>query len=133
MKYLKSLLIASLFFCFYANAQSIDMPLETVKSMLCKKWVNEYTIYGEQKVYNQKGVPAIYYEFKLDNTFSSYTNNPDDRIIGTWEYIPEKKMIRFGTKGKYDTVFSLAGNKLVTQIKVVEGTPPIFLVFKSSN
>ena len=133
MKYFKLVLIASLFLCVYGNAQSISFPIDRIKTLLCKKWKDEYVIYGEQKVYNAKGVPDAYYEFKRDNTFLSYTDRPADRIVGTWEYIPDKKMIKFGTKGKYDTVFSLEENKLVTQIKVVEGTPRIFIVFKVSN
>ena len=133
MKYSKLILIANLFFCFYSNAQTIDMPIDRVKSLLCKKWTNEYDIYGEQKVYRAKGVQNSYYEFKKNNTFLSYTDTPNERIVGTWEYIPEKKLIKFGANGKYDTVFSIEENKLVTQIKVAEGTPHIFRVFKTSN
>ncbi len=114
-------------------AQSIDPSMDRVKSLLCKKWINEYDIYGAQKIYNGKGVPNTYYEFKKDNTFLAYTDTPNDRTVGTWEYIPEKKMIKFGAKGKYDTVLSLEENKLVTQVKVAEGTPHTFLVFKVSN
>ncbi len=133
MNFSKLVLLASLFFCFSGNAQSIDLSVDRVKSLLCKKWINEYDIYGEQKIYNGKGVSNTYYEFKKDNTFLTYTDTSNDRIVGTWEYIPEKKMIKFGAKGKVDTVFSLEENKIVTQVKVAEGTPLTFLVFKPSN
>jgi hypothetical protein len=108
------------------------MSINTVKSLLCKKWVSDYSIYGKQKVYNQNGVPHTYYEFKKDNTFLFYSSTDSVHGVGIWEYIPEKKMIRFGIKGKYDTVFSLTEDILTTQVKVVEETPKIFLVFKSS-
>ncbi len=131
------ILILATFSFFHCNSQSIDMPISKIKTLLCKKWIPEYDTYGNQKIYKdpKSHFPKTYYEFKNDNTLLVYDEGQDIQkgIHGTWEYIPEKKQLRFGAKGKYDTVFSLEENKLITQIKVVEGTPLILHVFKVSN
>jgi hypothetical protein len=133
MKYPFIAIILSQLFCFNSIAQSTDMSIGRVKALLCKKWVRDYIQYGDQKIYNSANSADYYYEFKDNNIFYAYTSTDKTRSNGTWEFISEKKLIKFGAKGNFDTVYSLAENKLVTQVKVAEGTPRIFQVFKVSN
>ncbi len=126
-------LVICIVFSNFTKAQEVDMPIDKLKSLLCRKWIEYGLILGDKKIeYGTDNKPQ-YYVFKNDFTFLFYTNVSKDPIVGNWKYLPEEKTIKFGAKGKFDKVYSVSETELRTEITVAKGTPRTFIILKPSN
>jgi hypothetical protein len=80
-------------YCLPIHAQKINLPAESVKTLLCKKWEVSYVLNGTMRIDMPPGVPVMNYEFKKDNTFLLSDSKSNEVHKGTWVYDPTKKTI----------------------------------------
>jgi hypothetical protein len=118
-----------------SNGQSINLSMDSITTLLCKKWEVDYAIMGNEKIGRGPGAPEINYEFKKDKTYLATTNDPKDNIKGTWSYDAKKKIIKLIEKGKTNmSIISLKQGELVMLADLSDVTPDdpmaIKLVYK---
>jgi len=95
-------------------AQNINVPLDSVQTILCKKWEVDYVLMGGMKIGRIPGAAEINYEFNKDKTFLMTSNDPKDKKKGTWSYDPKKKSIKLTLSGGTNTqIVSLKKGELV--------------------
>lgn len=116
-------------------AQNIAIPLDSVRTLLCKTWEVDYALMGRMKIGRMPGASEINYEFNKDNTFIMTGNNPKDKKKGTWSYAPKKKIIKLTVDGRSNTsIVSLKEGEFVMLADTKSATPDdpteIKLVYK---
>ena len=117
--------------------QAVDMPLDSVKQLLCKKWVFEYGVLGGQKIGAIPGAETMNFEFKKDGTVLVTSTGLKKPLPGTWIYDAAKKLVRVRTdKQNRTTITSLKKTEMVLQIDTKDVTPsdptPATFVYKVS-
>ena len=95
---MKALYTLSILFIFSATSigQTINIPADSIKSILCHKWVFDYITMGGNRLPSQESTT---YEFFSDNTFRRW-NDSEKPESGTWNYEPEKKWLHLKIKKK---------------------------------
>jgi len=120
------------------HAQKIDLPLDQLQTLLCRKWQTAYSMMGNMRIDMAPGAPAMTFEFKKDGTFLSTTGRPREIAKGTWTYVAGKKIIQLLIEGRSNfTIVSLNEKELVMSADMKEATPddptPITIVYKISD
>jgi hypothetical protein len=116
-------------------SQSIDLPADSVTTLLCKKWEVNYALIGNMKISSIPGATEIIYEFNKDKTFLMTSNDAKDKTKGDWSYDEERKIIKLNINGKNSTsIISLKEGEFVMLADTKEATPDdpmaIKLVYK---
>jgi hypothetical protein len=103
--------------------QTIDLPRESITTLLCKEWVTDYEISkGVKKETTFWG--SMNFKFKNDSTFSTTTNGVKGTYTGTWSYDPKNKLIQLtGIKNKTWSIISLKENELIMTADMNPGLP----------
>lgn len=117
--------------------QKINMPLDSVRSLLCKKWVFDYVLLGNEKVGASPGAAVMNFEFGKDGSVLVTTNSPGQDAKGTWTYDAAKRLIRMTiNKQSRSTITSLKRNELIMSIDTKDATPddpaPVTMVYKTA-
>jgi len=114
--------------------QTISMRADSVRELLCRQWVFDYTIVDGQKMGAAPGAPTINFEFKKDGTMLASAPSWQQNLDGTWVYDAGKKLIRVSLNKQRGTITSLKPNELFMMIDMKEATPrdptPIVMVYK---
>ena len=106
------------------HAQTINMPADSVKALLCRKWDFDYVIEEGQKLGAMPGAPTMNYAFKKDGTILATVNGSKNTFQGTWIYDAAKRSIRLTVnKQSRITISSLTKEKLVLLIDMKDVTP----------
>src|SRR5690606_8445841 len=116
-------------------SQTIDLPADSITTLLCKKWEVDYAMMGNMKIGRIPGATEINYEFNKDNTFLMTSNDPKDKTKGTWAYDTKKKTIKLTINGKSNTrIISSKEGEFIMLADTKEATPDdpmkIKLVYK---
>jgi hypothetical protein len=84
-----------------AVSQSFPANLDSIKTILCKKWEVDHALMGDMKIQRGMGAPTIIYEFRTDNNYSSisYSANRRDTIRGKWMNDLKNKNIKLLRNG----------------------------------
>ena len=92
---MKIIIVISLFFISVnGSAQTITLPLDSVKILLCHKWNVQKITFAGQPI--NQSFEHIIYEFSADNSFQ---RTIADKIeSGTWYYDQTKKWITIKSK-----------------------------------
>ena len=119
-------------------SQSIDLSIDSIATLLCKNWEVDYAMMGNLKIGRIPGATEINYQFNKDKTFLMTSNEPIDKIKGTWLYDTKKKIIKLTVKGKSNTsIISLKEGELIILADTKEATPhdpmEIKLVYKAKT
>jgi len=135
----KTLCFVIIIIFFFSNTRSfgqgINLSMDSITTLLCKKWEVDYSILGDMKLGRGPGAPEINYEFKKDKTYLATSDDPKDNTKGTWSYDPKKKIIKLIQNGKSRmSIISLKEEELIMLADTSEATPDdtmnIKLVFK---
>lgn len=136
---MKKIIFIALITCLLSNtnafSQTVNLPADSVASLLCNKWEVNYAMVGNMKIGKMPGATEINYEFNKDNTFLMTSNDPKDKTKGTWAYDEKKKVIRLTVNGRSNTtIISLKAGELMMLADTKEATPgdpmEIKLVYK---
>jgi hypothetical protein len=116
-------------------AQNITIPLDSIQTLLCKKWEVDYAVMGGMKIGRMPGASEINYEFNKDKTFIMTSNDPKEKKKGTWSYDQKKKLIKLTVDGRSNTsIISLKEGEFVMLADTKNATPDdpmeIKLVYK---
>jgi hypothetical protein len=116
-------------------AQNITIPLDSIQTLLCKKWEVDYALMGGMKIGRMPGASEINYEFNKDKTFIMTSNDPKEKKKGTWSCDPKKKLIKLTVDGRSNTsIISLKEGEFVMLTDTKNATPDdpmeIKLVYK---
>lgn len=116
-------------------SQAIDLPADSVATLLCKKWEVNYALIGNMKIGSIPGATEIIYEFNKDKTFLMTSDDPKDKTNGIWGYDGKRKIIKLNINGKNSTsIISLKEGEFVMLDDTKEATPDdpmaIKLVYK---
>lgn len=116
-------------------SQTIDLPTDSITTLLCKRWEVDYAMMGNMKIGRIPGATEINYDFNKDKTFLMTSNDPKDKTKGTWAYDPKKKIIKLTINGKSNTtIISLKEGEFIMLADTKESTPDdpmeIKLVYK---
>jgi hypothetical protein len=137
-KIVKATIIISLFHCSKAVSQTINLPLDSVKILLCKKWQMDYFLLGSSRAEILPGTPESNYEFEKDGTFieTKSDNSRGDR--GTWSYDSGKKLILLiGSRNDSSKITSLKEGELIFLADIVRSAvnnpPTVQIFYKSSS
>lgn len=119
----------------HSFSQSIDLPADSITTLLCKKWEVDYAMMGNMKIGRIPSATEINYEFNKDKTFLMTSNDPKEKTKGTWAYDAKKKIIRLTINGKSKTsIISLKEGQFIMLADTKEATPEdpmgIKLVYK---
>ena len=105
-------------------SQSIDYSLDSVNTLLCKKWEVNYAMVGGSKIYRDAGSTGSTYTFSKDKTFVVSGNKNGDEAKGTWIYNPKQKLIKLVTSGRPNSkIISLRDGELVMIADTKNATP----------
>jgi len=109
------LTLVTFFFSFTTSfCQNIDLPVDTVTTLLCDKWEVDYALVGGMKIARMPSAPEINYEFKKDKTFIITGSDPNNKAKGTWNYDSKKKIIRLTTNEQSNSsIISLKKGELI--------------------
>jgi hypothetical protein len=121
-----------------AFGQNINLPNDSIATLLCKKWEVDYAIMGGLKIGRIPGANEINYEFRKDNTFLMTTNDPKEKTKGTWSYDSKKKLIKLIINSKSNTsIISLKQDEFILLADTKETMPgdpmEIKLVYKTKS
>jgi len=98
--------------------------MDTIETLLCKKWEFDYTMMGGMKIVRKPGAAEMNFEFKKDKTVLLTSNNPGDKTKGTWNYDTNKKIIKVTFNGKSNgSIISLKEEEFVMVVDTKEATP----------
>lgn len=104
--------------------QTINMPLDAVKELLCRKWDFDYAILEGQKMGAAPGAPTMNYEFNKDGTVLVTSAGLKKPLNGTWLFDAGKKLVKVTVnKQTRITITSLKQNELLLQIDTKDVTP----------
>ena len=115
--------------------QKIELSIDRITTLLCKKWEVDYVILGDMKLGRAQGATEINYEFKKDKTYLATSKDPKENIKGTWSFDSKKKIIKLIQNGKSRmSIISLKEEELIMLADTSEATPndpmEIKLVYK---
>jgi hypothetical protein len=118
-------------------AQEISLKLDSVTSLLCKKWEIDYAMMGGMKIGRMPNATEVNLEFFNDKTVLITGNSPKDKFKGKWNYITAKKIIEMTVNGKrYLSIISLKKDELILipNAKKNTGAPTdIKIVYKAKQ
>ena len=119
-------------------SQTINLPVDSVTNLLCKKWQMDYAMMGGMKIGKMPGATESNYEFKKDKTFILTSNNNSPAGKGTWSYDQSKKLIKLTINGKSNvSIISLKADQLELLADTKDATPddpmPINIFYKLST
>ncbi len=105
-------------------SQNINLPVDSVTNLLCKKWQMDYAMMGGMKIGKMPGATESNYEFKKDKTFILTSNNNSPAGKGTWSYDQSKKLIKLTINGKSNvSIISLKADQLELLADTKDATP----------
>ena len=105
-------------------AQDINISADSVKGLLCRKWVFNYAIEDGQKLGAMPGAPTINYDFKKDGTIVATANGKNDALPGTWKYDAAKKSLKAIVNNHLKiTITVLTQDQLTMVLDMKEVTP----------
>jgi hypothetical protein len=129
-----------LFLCLICRAgalyaQKVDMPMNRLEELLCRKWTASYALMGDMRIDPKPGARQIDFEFKNDKTLLMTSNPQGKTAKGTWNYDSEKKVISLIINGiRNSQIISLKDDELVMLVDTKKATPddpePIKMVYK---
>jgi hypothetical protein len=124
---MKKFVSFSVLLCFMSSirclAQEINLPADSITTLLCKKFEVSYMLVGDAKV---EPMPAakMDFEFRKDKTFSITKSGDKSQTQGNWEYDKAKKMIKLVVNGvNRMKVIDLRVDRLTLKIDTKEATP----------
>jgi hypothetical protein len=104
--------------------QNINLPADSVATLLCKKWEVDFAIMGGMKIGMIPGAPEVNYEFKKDKTYFMTSKDSKDKVKGTWNYDTRKKIIKLTSDGKNSiNIISLKDGELIMLVNTQDVTP----------
>jgi hypothetical protein len=104
--------------------QTITMPLDSVKGLLCKKWDFDYALIGEEKMGAAPGAPVMNFEFRKDGTALVTSVGLEKGLEATWAYDAGKKLIRIAVnKQNRMTITNLKQNELILKPDLPNASP----------
>ena len=68
------------------HAQKIDIPKDSVKTLLCRKWEAAYTLMGTMRIDMSPSAPVMMFEFKKDNSFTISNDKAGGNTKGIWAF-----------------------------------------------
>lgn len=77
--------------------QNIDVPEDSIKTILCKQWEVDYAMIGNTKTSRLPGATEINFAFFPDGSFVMTSDNPTETTKGTWRYIRKTKSVTITT------------------------------------
>jgi hypothetical protein len=136
---MRKLVCASIVALIVSNslfAQDINISVDSIQKLLCKKWEVAYAEMGGMRIGRMPGAEEINYEFKKDKTFILSNKDEKEKKKGNWSYDSKKKLIKLTLDGKnISNVISLKEDELVMAVDT--NTPsdpePIRMVYKVRN
>lgn len=91
---MKSFVVLLIAFCilshFSASAQRLNVPKDSIPSLLCKKWVSAYVQMNGQQIAPNAGAEMVL-EFHSDHSLVFSENGNSSK--GTWAYSPTKNVV----------------------------------------
>jgi hypothetical protein len=116
--------IITLFSSINSFGQTIDLSVDSITTLLCKKWEVDYAMMGDMKIGRMPGATEINYEFYKDKTFVMTSNDPKDKTKGTWAYDPKKKIIKLTINGRSNaSIISLKEGEFIELADTKDATP----------
>ncbi|MEO6962128.1 MAG: hypothetical protein ABIY90_09180 [Puia sp.] len=82
------------------SGQKVDVPADSLKKMLCKKWEVNYVLADGVKIVKSPGAPARIFDFKPDNSFVFIQEEGAASFYGKWIYNPKRKWVQLVIDGK---------------------------------
>lgn len=117
-------LLTLLFSTTNAFSQTIDLPADSVATLLCKKWEVDYAMMGNMKIGRIPGSTEINYQFNSDKTFLMTSSDPKDNAKGTWAYDAKKKIIKLIVNGKSNaSIIALKAGEFILLADTKEAMP----------
>ena len=105
-------------------SQAINLPADSITTLLCKKWEVDYALLGDRKIGRIPGATEINFEFNKDKTFLMTSNDPKDKTKGTWAYDTKKKIIKLTIDGRSNaSIISLKEGEFIMLADTKEATP----------
>jgi hypothetical protein len=102
-----------------AFSQNIDLSLDSIKTLLCKKWEVSYAIMGNARIGRIPGATEINHEFSKDGTFITTSDDPTDKTKGSWNYDSKKKLIKLIIGGRSTgQIISLKDDEFLLQMSL---------------
>lgn len=125
MKLLLFFLVGVLYLPLSSFGQNIDMPVDNVTTLLCKKWEIDYAKMGRMSLGRNPAAPETIYEFKRDNSFTLTTVSTGRTSFGTWLYDPVGKLIILkGAEGTSNSsIISISDENFILVPNVLTPTP----------
>jgi hypothetical protein len=104
--------------------QTINLSLDSVKTLLCKKWEMSYALMGEMKIEKRPGAIESSFEFNKDGTFVLMSSKDTKGTNGTWSYDKNMKLIKLLIGGKNNsTIISLKEDEMILLADTKKATP----------
>jgi hypothetical protein len=104
--------------------QNINIPTDSITSLLCKKWIMDYAMMGGTKIGKMPGATESNFEFFKDKTFVLTSNTTSTKTTGTWSYDQGKKNIKLTIGGRSNLrVISLKDDQLEMLADTKDATP----------
>lgn len=125
MKKVLFLLLAGVLYLSHSLGQTINMPVDDVATLLCKKWEIDYAKMGRMSLGRNPAAPETIYEFKRDNSFTLTTVSTGRTSFGTWLYDPVGKLIILkGAEGTSNSsIISISDENFILVPNVLTPTP----------
>lgn len=125
---MKKFIVAGIITLFLSGtksfSQTINLPADSMTTLLCKKWEVDYALMGDMKIRRIPGATEINYEFNKDKTFVITSNDPNDKTKGTWAYDTKKKIIKLTINGRSNvSIISLKEGEFMMLADTKEATP----------
>ena len=106
-------------------AQKIDMPIDSVRILLCRKWTPSFEYVGNTRKDIEPGEVYMDLEFKQDGVFL-YSGSHPNQVggKGTWSYDPQKKSIQLVfDDNTRSSISSLTQNVMMMGVDMKEASP----------
>jgi len=105
-------------------AQDVNMSVDAVKGLLCRKWDLSYGIVSGERIGPNPSAPTMSFDFKADGSVVIGFNGQNNHLQGTWAYDAANKWIKVTVnKQKRLTISSLKQDELVMLSDMKDITP----------
>jgi hypothetical protein len=106
--------------------QKVDVPADSLKKMLCKKWEVSYVLADGVKIVKSSGASSRIFDFKPDNSFVFIQEEGADSFYGKWIYDPKKKWVQLLIDGKTNgLIISVLPEEMIMVDEKKKNTPSI--------
>jgi hypothetical protein len=96
-------------------SQNINLSIDSVNTLLCKKWQVDYALMGNMKIEQPPGATEINYEFLKNGTVIMTTSaaTDKDKTRGSWIYDVKNKRVKIVTYNKNTGVITGLNNSML--------------------